>query len=79
MADSSCRCCGTCCTAPDIASLGKPLGVRCPHLGDDLRCSIYALRPVVCRNYLPDEICVLIAAPALEERVNRYLRLFGLR
>lgn len=79
MTDSTCRCCGTCCAAPDIACLAKPLGVPCPHLGGDLRCLIYAQRPDVCRNYLPDEICALIAAPTLGERVDKYLGLFGLQ
>lgn len=74
----ACRQCGTCCTAPDIAALGKPLGRRCPHLTDDLHCGIYADRPAVCRGYRPDELCRQIAAPTLEERVAKYLALFGL-
>lgn len=79
MAEMECRCCGTCCTAPDIATLGKPMGVPCHHLDMALRCSIYEKRPVVCRRYLPDEICELISAPTLWERVEKYLQLFGLR
>lgn len=78
MAGNTCRCCGTCCTAPDIAALGKPLRSPCPHLGVDLRCTVYARRPDVCRNYLPDEICDMIAAPSLGERVEKYLELFGM-
>ncbi len=27
-----CTKCGACCVAPDISSLGKPLGLRCPNL-----------------------------------------------
>jgi uncharacterized protein len=64
--------------APDIRSLAKPLGVRCPHLGDDNACTGYGSRPEVCRSYRPDEICQQIAAPTLDERVNNYLRLFGM-
>jgi Fe-S-cluster containining protein len=73
-----CRQCGTCCVAPDIASLDKPLGVRCSHLGEDLRCLDYGERPAVCRGYRPDELCGQIAAPTLEGRVARYLALFDL-
>ncbi|HEU0265123.1 MAG TPA: YkgJ family cysteine cluster protein [Geobacterales bacterium] len=78
MKEAGCNCCGTCCTAPDISTLAKPLGVPCPHLGGDLRCLVYGERPQVCRQYEPDELCRLIDAPTLSERVDRYLRLFGL-
>ena len=73
-----CMQCGTCCVAPDIATLQKPVGVRCRHLGRDNRCRIYAERPAVCQRYRPDAICREIAAPDLESRVARYLSLFGL-
>lgn len=73
-----CLKCGTCCVAPDIRALGKPLGERCVHLGGDLMCGIYRERPDVCRGYRPDEICARIAAPTLKERVENYLGLFGL-
>uniref|UniRef100_A0A831TZ90 YkgJ family cysteine cluster protein n=1 Tax=Geobacter metallireducens TaxID=28232 RepID=A0A831TZ90_GEOME len=73
-----CLRCGTCCTAPDISTLGKPAGVPCRRLGETGLCTIYDQRPAVCRGYRPDEICLLVAAPTLEERVERYLRLFGL-
>ena len=73
-----CRQCGTCCVAPDISSLGKPLGVHCRHLGEDLRCRDYEQRPAVCRGYTPDELCRRIAAPTMDERVRRYLALFDL-
>jgi Fe-S-cluster containining protein len=64
--------------APDIAALDKPLGSRCPHLGLDNLCTIYDRRPEVCRRYLPDELCSIVQAPALEERVAKYLAWFGL-
>ena len=74
-----CLRCGTCCVAPDIGALDKPVGLRCPNLGDDLSCGIYEQRPAVCRAHRPDEICLAIAAPTLEERRERYLALFGLK
>jgi len=73
-----CTKCGACCVAPDIAALGKPLGVRCPHLGHDNLCTRYEERPPVCRSYRPDELCELVAAPTLEERVAKYLAIFRL-
>lgn len=73
-----CTRCGACCVAPDIAALDKPLGLRCPHLTADNLCAVYDRRPEVCRSYQADEVCDRIAAPTLEERVARYLALFGL-
>lgn len=73
-----CLRCGTCCTAPDISTLGKPAGVPCCHLDASGLCTIYDERPAVCRGYLPDAICSMVAAPTLEERVEKYLELFGL-
>ncbi|GFO59808.1 zinc/iron-chelating domain-containing protein [Geomonas silvestris] len=73
-----CRRCGTCCVAPDISSLKKPVGERCRHLSETLTCGIYEERPAVCRGYRPDEVCEKIAAATLEERVAGYLKLFGL-
>jgi len=51
--------CGACCIAPSISSPipglpdGKPAGVRCPHLTDDLRCALYhdPRRPPVCASF----------------------------
>lgn len=73
-----CTRCGACCVAPDIAALDKPLGLRCPHLTEDNLCGVYEQRPSVCRDYAADEVCRLIEAPTLEERVRKYLDLFGL-
>jgi Fe-S-cluster containining protein len=73
-----CTQCGACCVAPDIAALDKPLGLACPHLGPDALCTIYEQRPQVCRDYQPDQVCLQIAADSLEERVSKYLALFGL-
>jgi hypothetical protein len=64
--------------APDISSIGKGVGERCRHLDADNLCGIYELRPDICRRYRPDEICREVLAPTLEERVERYRRLFCL-
>jgi len=48
------------------------------HLDQQGLCDIYEERPAVCRGYRPDEICRLVAAPTLTERVAKYLRLFDL-
>ena len=73
-----CSQCGACCVAPDIAALDKPLGLRCPHLSVENLCTVYDRRPAVCRSYEPDELCSLIAADSLEERVEKYLAYFQL-
>ncbi|AEI65062.1 YkgJ family cysteine cluster protein [Corallococcus macrosporus] len=74
-----CTQCGACCVAPDIAALDKPLGLRCPNLLENNLCAVYEQRPAICREYQADEVCTLIEAPTLEERVEKYLGLFGLQ
>jgi len=58
--------CGACCIAPSISSAipgmpnGKPAGVRCVQLGDDLRCAIFGQpeRPACCSGLQPQlEMC----------------------
>jgi Fe-S-cluster containining protein len=58
--------CGACCIAPSISSPipgmpdGKPAGVRCVQLMDDLRCAIFGQpeRPAVCASLRPaNEMC----------------------
>jgi hypothetical protein len=66
-ADHACRPdCGACCIAPSITSPipgmpnGKPAGVRCVQLGDDLRCAIFGKpeRPACCSGLQPQaEMC----------------------
>jgi uncharacterized protein len=56
--------CGACCIMPSISSSipgmanGKPGGVRCIHLTDDLRCAIFnsPSRPRVCDGFKADEL-----------------------
>ncbi|HSG91502.1 MAG TPA: YkgJ family cysteine cluster protein [Pseudomonadales bacterium] len=51
--------CGACCIAPSISgpipgmAAGKPAGVRCIHLAEDLRCGLWgqAERPAVCDRF----------------------------
>lgn len=50
----TCDGCDLCCTALEIADIGKPLGVRCsfqrlPGLGHG--CSIYGKHPHACKSY----------------------------
>jgi Fe-S-cluster containining protein len=58
--------CGACCIAPSITSpipgmpQGKPAGVRCVQLTDDLQCRIFMSpeRPKVCSSLRPHrEMC----------------------
>ncbi|MNR80438.1 hypothetical protein D3C72_111610 [compost metagenome] len=74
-----CVACGACCAAPDISTLGKPLGLPCKNLLDDMRCGIYADRPAVCRNYQLDWVCAEVAPlPTLDDRIRRFLEIYGL-
>jgi hypothetical protein len=71
--------CGACCIAPSITSSlpgapnGKPAGVACPHLDQDLCCRLFSdpARPGFCTSLQPsvdmcgkdrDEALSLIAA-----------------
>lgn len=53
--------CAACCIAPSISSplpglpQGKPAGMPCPHLTDDLRCALFGRpeRPAVCSGLQP--------------------------
>jgi len=58
--------CGACCIAPSIAGPipgmpdGKPAGVRCVQLTDDLRCRLFGHpdRPACCGGLRPSaEMC----------------------
>jgi hypothetical protein len=58
--------CGACCIAPSISPSfpalpdGKPAGVRCPHLTEDLRCKLFGKpeRPSACGGLQPaPEMC----------------------
>lgn len=75
----ACTQCGACCVAPDIAALGKALGVPCIHLDEHNLCRNYENRPEVCRSYQADDFCDKIAAPTLDERVSKYLAFFDLQ
>jgi uncharacterized protein len=66
--------CGACCIAPSISSPipgmpdGKPAGVRCIHLTDELRCGLWGKpeRPAVCDRLIPNrEMCGNSAVEAL--------------
>lgn len=75
MIEIACRAsCGACCIAPSISSPipgmpdGKPAGVRCVQLTDDLRCAIFGMpeRPGVCVRLRPAmEMCGTSAEQAL--------------
>ncbi len=66
--------CGACCIAPSITSPipgmpnGKPAGVRCVQLTDDLECRIFDApeRPRVCSSLRPHrEMCGTDAGEAM--------------
>ncbi|TXS96431.1 YkgJ family cysteine cluster protein [Parahaliea maris] len=55
--------CGACCIAPSISQPyhgmpeGKPAGVRCVHLDDQLRCGLFGdpRRPAACSAFVAEE------------------------
>jgi hypothetical protein len=66
--------CGACCIAPSISPSipafpeGKPAGVRCPHLTEDIRCALFGKpeRPPTCVGLRPAaEMCGSTAAEAM--------------
>ena len=66
--------CAACCIAPSISSPlpglpgGKPAGIPCPHLDDELRCRLFGRpeRPAVCASLQPSrEMCGADAEAAL--------------
>ncbi|HEX3007359.1 MAG TPA: YkgJ family cysteine cluster protein [Bacteroidales bacterium] len=63
--DFTCReRCGACCIVPSISSFipgmpnGKPGGIPCIHLTDDMRCGIFdhASRPLVCGGFKAERL-----------------------
>lgn len=67
--------CGACCIAPSISSPipgmpdGKPAGVRCVQLTDDLRCALFGHpdRPAVCSSLRPSaDMCGASREEAME-------------
>jgi Fe-S-cluster containining protein len=67
--------CGACCIAPSISTAfagmpaGKPAGVRCVQLTDDLRCALFGQpqRPACCGGLQPSaEMCGASREQALD-------------
>ncbi|MBE6356684.1 MAG: YkgJ family cysteine cluster protein [Lentisphaerae bacterium] len=67
--------CGACCIAPSISSKipgmpdGKPAGVPCIHLDENMRCKIFGSpeRPEVCASLQPSiEMCASSREEALK-------------
>lgn len=66
--------CAACCIAPSISSpipgmpQGKPAGVRCVQLTNDLKCALFGKpeRPAICVRFEPTiEMCGGTAAESL--------------
>ncbi|MGA1863288.1 YkgJ family cysteine cluster protein [Deferribacter thermophilus] len=69
--------CGACCYFFDISTLKKPALCKCNHLRDDGKCAIYKDRPKVCRDFQPDEICVLISTLCFEDKIKVLKKIYG--
>ncbi|MEC9491768.1 YkgJ family cysteine cluster protein [Flexistipes sp.] len=75
---TECFACGACCVAFSISTLGKESGKACNYLSEDGLCGIYSKRPDVCREFVPDEICVLIQGLSFEEKVEVLKKIYGM-
>ena len=71
--------CGACCIAPSITSPipgmphGKPAGIPCVQLMDDLRCALFGRpeRPAFCAGLRPtEELCGADRGEALAYRAR---------
>ena len=67
-----------CCTVFEISSLNKPECKVCEYLDNDNLCKIYENRPEVCKNFMPDEICVLISTLPKEEKLYVVKKIYGI-
>ena len=75
--------CGACCIAPSISPHppalpdGKPAGVRCPHLTEDVRCALFGKpeRPPTCVGLRPAEDMCGDSAEAAMATIVRWERL----
>lgn len=75
--------CGACCIIISISSSipgmpqGKPAGVRCIHLTNDMRCSIFGKpeRPEVCGKFQAEE---LICGKSRDEAIEIIAKLEGI-
>lgn len=76
--------CGACCIAISISSPlpgmpdGKPAGVRCDHLTDDMKCGIFDSpnRPEICGNFKAETI---ICGNSRDEAMSIISKLEGLQ
>ncbi|KAA0258625.1 YkgJ family cysteine cluster protein [Deferribacter autotrophicus] len=73
-----CLKCGVCCYFFDISTLKKPALSPCKHLGEDGKCKDYENRPAVCRDFQPDEICVLISTLSFEDKIKVMKKVYGI-
>lgn len=65
-----CSICGLCCIAYSISTLNKKAGERCIHLNSDNKCNIYNERPLVCRQFKADNLCVFLSTLSRDEQIN---------
>ena len=73
-----CQICGACCIAYSISTLNKPSGTACIHLGGNGACTNYEKRPQVCRDFKPDELCIMISVLPLSQKVRLIREVYGL-
>ncbi|TYB34178.1 MAG: YkgJ family cysteine cluster protein [Flexistipes sinusarabici] len=73
-----CFACGACCVAFSISTFEKESGKACAYLSENGLCGIYSKRPDVCREFVPDEVCVLIQGLPFGEKVEILKKIYGM-
>ncbi len=51
----------------------------CKYLSKDNLCEIYEDRPDVCKNFMPDEICVLISTLSKDDKLRVVKKIYGIK
>jgi hypothetical protein len=59
----SCGTCNLCCKLPEISEVESPRSVLCKHWTLKTRCSIYAGRPAVCRDFFCNWLLIETLGP----------------
>lgn len=77
MSKIECNMCGVCCIAYSISSLNKKSGEPCKYLLDNGKCSNYANRPQVCRDFHADYLCYFLSSLPKKEQIEVIRELYN--
>jgi uncharacterized protein len=69
----SCGTCNLCCKLPEIREVESPRSVLCKHWSVKTRCSIYACRPAVCRDFFCNWLLIETLGPEWQPERSRIM------